>query len=73
MEDNKLIHIKKLGIALNKDNVLNVVAVISYELNKYEVHISFTDRDAIVIKCKNKRHAYLLRTIINKKMKGDKK
>ena len=40
---SKLIHIKKFGLAFNRDDFVRIHSLVSPELNRYSIYIYFRD------------------------------
>ncbi|PCG20535.1 hypothetical protein [Brachyspira sp. G79] len=66
---SKLIHIKKLGLAFNKDDFVRVHSLVNPKLDIYGIYIYFRDGKSDFIKCTSKRQANLWCTLIVKKIK----
>ena len=67
MNDNKIIHIKKLGIAFYEDDFKRAV------VGNSGVYIHYTNGGYDFIKCKSERQARLWCTLIVKKLNGEAK
>ena len=67
MNDNKIIHIKKLGIAFYKDDFKRAV------VENCGVYIYYTNGTYNFRKCKSERQAKLWCTLIVKKINGETK
>ena len=65
---SKLIHIKKIGLAFNRDDFVRVHSLVSPELNRYSIYIYFRDGNYKVIECKSSRQANIWRNLIIKKI-----
>lgn len=71
MNDNKIIHIKKLGIAFLKADFSRVIPMSSPELHRYGIYIHYKNGKYDFIKCKSQRQANLWCTLIVKKLNGE--
>lgn len=67
MNDNKIIHIKKLGIAFNKDNFVRASVI------RNGIFIYYTDGKYNYIELESQRQANLWVTLIVKKLNGEAK
>ncbi|KLI17169.1 hypothetical protein [Brachyspira hyodysenteriae] len=71
MNDSKIIHIKKLGIAFYKDDFSRVIPMSSPELHRYGIYIYYKNGRYDFVKCKSQRQANLWVTLIVKKLNGE--